>query len=146
MLLPGPLIWHALVSSHWPQWPFRRVRILAPPIIAGLLTLTAVRSRPLPVDLAGRLDPTLSLSTVTQPSVQNRIQLPVASLADFAPLATRRASGPSRTKPQKNRASPYPRGKDEIQNLGSRPSDVGHTVATRHYRRYLIFVLSITRH
>ena len=107
--------------------------------------LTAVRSRPLPPDLAGRLDRTLSLSTTVLP-FGNPIQLPVASPADFVPSATRRTSGLNCTKSQRNRASPYPRGKDNIQILSSRPSDVGHTVAARHYRRYLIFVLSITRH
>jgi len=38
----------------------------------------AVRSRPLPVDLAGRLDATLSLSTMVEQSAWNGIQLPVA--------------------------------------------------------------------
>ena len=114
--------------------------------------LIAVRSQPLPLDLAGRLDPTLSLLTEVRPSAREPMRLPVGSLEDFLPesaTATRKMSGPSRTRQKSNRASPYPKGKDSIQNIGSRPSNVGHTaqnVTGRRYRRYLIFVLSISRH
>jgi len=94
--------------------------------------LTAARSRPLQIDLAGHVDETLSLSMV-QPFVWN-VMVPVAA-------PTTRPSGPSRTRPPKNRPSPYPRGKDKSQNLSSCPSDVEHTAqkATGGYsRRYLI--------
>ena len=97
--------------------------------------------------MASGFDPSWSLPTAVQPSGAN----PVAPLADFHQTAARPMSqpGPTRTRPRANRPSPYQSGKDDSD---SHPSDVGHIanttqkVTARRHRRYLSFILSITRY
>ena len=134
------------IMSHWPQWLFRRVRILATRMIEGFLThfLTAAHSRPFIVRLADHVDATLSRLAMIEPFVWGDMQVPVP-----VPASATRPSGPSRTRTQTKRASPYPRGKDNSQIIGSRPSDVEHTVQSTTggcSRRYFDFVLSISSH
>jgi len=98
--------------------------------------LTAARSRPFLVRLADQVDATLSRLAMIEPFVWGDMQVPVP-----VPASATRPSGPSRTRTQTKRASPYPRGKDNSQIIGSRPSDVEHTVQSTTggcSRRYLI--------
>ena len=110
----------------------------------------AVRARQLPPHLAGSSDLTLSFSTEVQAPARKSIRLPVVSLGS-RPSPTHQTPQPGPSRAQKNRGSPYPRGKDKSQRRGSRPSDVGHKAQTiqsakRSHGRYLISVLSIIRH
>ena len=140
------ILFCALTSNHR---LFRTVSTLvAAAITAGfLIVLIAVCFQPLPPELVGYLDAMLSLlpTSTESPSASawepiRTIEVPEALPEDFPPL------GPSRTERQKNKSSPYPRGKDSYQIEGSRPSDVEHTAHNVTDRRYLIFVLSIIRH
>ena len=78
----------------------------------------------------------MSRLAMIEPFVLDGVRIPVP-----VPASATRPSGPSRTRPQTKRASPYPRRKDKTQNIGPRPSDVEHTAQSTTggcSKRYLI--------